>query len=148
VSFQVFNYVDSKYSGDAEGMARCTHVAGAGSRGKTTAPKYVSTLRAVPRHRPPWVHLIRALEQSRVIVVQFIVFSSIDSKYSGDAEGMARCTQVASAGSRGKTTAPKYVSTLRAVPRHRLPWVHLIRALEQSRVIVMSLIVFSSVDSK
>jgi len=129
-------------------MSRCTHVAGAGSRGTTIAPKYVSTLRAVPRRGPPWVHLILGLEQSRVIIMSFMVFNSVDSKYSGDAEGTARCTHVASAGSRGKTTAPKYVSTLRAVPRRGPPWVHLILGLEQSRVIITAFIVFNSVDSK
>ena len=38
--YYVFNSIDSKYGGDAEVGSGCTHVAGAGSRGQTTAPKF------------------------------------------------------------------------------------------------------------
>ena len=53
----MFSYNDSKYDG-AQEMSRCTCVAGAGSRGKTTAPKFMSTLRLVTQPRPHWVHLL------------------------------------------------------------------------------------------
>ena len=62
MAYIMFSSIDSKHGGDAEDRSMCTHIAGAGSRGKTTDPKYMSTLRAVARRRPHWVHLIPVIE--------------------------------------------------------------------------------------
>jgi len=66
-----------------------------------------------------------AIEYYRVIITTYIVVSSGDSK-NGDAQEMSTCTHVAGAGSRGQTTAPKIMSTLRLVTQPRPHWVHLL----------------------